>query len=277
LDRRPDGFHDLESVFQTISFGDELRVESLKERFACDVLMDGPVPPERNIVFKAVTAFRRVVPYDGGVRIRVIKHVPFGSGLGGGSSDAASALLALNALSGAKMPKATLMAIAAELGSDVPFFINGGTAYVQGRGDRIFPLQAATDYFVVLVNPGFESDTARAFGLLDASRSPGTVEPTVVVDSARIVSSVLEPADRWPFHNDFLPVLRKESPVYGQMIEDIQFAGALFSGLSGSGSTCFGVFSSKKDADNAELRLKKRWPFVRTTIPLACTGNPVLE
>jgi 4-diphosphocytidyl-2-C-methyl-D-erythritol kinase len=277
LDRRSDGFHDLESVFQTISFGDELRVESLKERFACDILMDGPVPPERNIVFKAVAAFRRAVPFEGGVRIRIEKRVPFGAGLGGGSSDAASALIALNRISGADLDDAALQAIAAELGSDVPFFIRGGTAYVEGRGERVLPIPGRADYHLVLVNPGFASDTGRAFALLDAARASASIPGSAGLSPDFVRSSILENADRWPFFNDFLPVLLRESPAYRRMIDDFTAAGALFSSLSGSGATCFGVFSSRKDAETAQSRLSASWPFVKTAVPLARAGKAVLE
>ncbi len=277
LDRRSDGFHDLESVFQTISFGDELRVESLKERFACDVLMDGPVPPERNIVFKAVAAFRRAVPFDGGVRIQIEKRVPFGAGLGGGSSDAASALIALNRISGAELDVAALEAIAAELGSDVPFFIRGGTAYVEGRGERVFPIPARDDYHLVLVNPGFASDTGRAFALLDAARDSASVPANAGLSRDLLISSVRENPEQWPFFNDFLPVLERESPEYRRMIDGLAAAGALFAGLSGSGATCFGVFSTRKDAETAQLRLSAEWPFVKAAVPLARAGKAVLE
>lgn len=276
LDRRSDGFHGIESVFQTVSFGDELRVESLKERSACEVLMDGPVPPERNIVFKAVSAFRRVVPFDGGVRIRVLKRVPFGAGLGGGSSDAASTLIALNRLSGADLDDSALTNLASELGSDVPFFLRGGTAYVVGRGERVQPIPGRDDYFLLLVNPGFESDTAGAFAALDAARASGARGGVPLTEEA-VRSAIREPPGTWPFYNDFLPVLAALSPDYGRMLEDLRASGSIFSGVSGSGSTCFGVYDSEKASKRAEEALSSRWPCVKTAIPLARAGKAVLE
>lgn len=277
MDRRSDGFHDLESVFQALSFGDELQIESLKERFACDLLMDGPVPPERNIVHKAVAAFRRETGFGGGVRIAVVKRIPFGAGLGGGSSDAASALLGLDALAGTALPDEALQRLSAELGSDVPFFLAGGTALVFGRGELVEPVSSRIDYAVLLVHPGFQSDTAAAYRALDEARSAGTVSAGPRLDAESLRAAVMEQPSAWPFFNDFLPVLRAGSPAYDQILADLRDRGASFVGLSGSGSVCFGVFDDLAEAKKAEKALKSRWPFVESAVPLARRAKAVLE
>ncbi len=277
LDRRPDGFHDIESVFQALSFGDELRFVSLKERFVCDVRMDGPVPPERNIVHKAVSAFRRISGFDGGIRIEVKKRIPFGAGLGGGSSDAAAALLGLNLFCGSPLGAGALGTLAAELGSDVPFFLRGGTALVTGRGEVVEPIGAYLDYAVVLAHPGFQSETAAAYRSLDKARASGSASVAARIPLLELRQAVLSRPGKWPFYNDFLPVLNHASPQYGALLHDLRSAGACFAGLSGSGSVCFGVFQDETEAEKAKSGLVSRWPFVEIALPLARSGNPVLE
>ena len=274
FDRRADGFHGIESVFQALSFGDELRFESLKERFACDVRMDGPVPPERNIVHKAVAAFRRKTGFEGGIRIHIEKRVPFGAGLGGGSSDAAAALLALERIWGCLLPQEDKEQLAAELGSDVPFFLSGGTAFVSGRGEEVHPIEANLDYAIVLVHPGFPSDTAAAYRLLDEARADGSFEAHAELSPDSVGAAALLSPGEWPFFNDFLPVLRRISPAYDEVLNGLRDLGAGFAGLSGSGSACFGVFDDLQSAVRAERGLVHRWPFVRTAVPLARAGNP---
>jgi 4-diphosphocytidyl-2-C-methyl-D-erythritol kinase len=282
FDRRPDGFHDIQSVFQALDFGDSLTVVSLKECSACEVLMDGPVPPEQNIVSKAVLAFRRASGFDGGVRIQIDKKVPLGAGLGGGSSDAAATLIALNRLSGAALSLAKLEEAAQTLGSDVPFFLFGGTAIVEGRGERVTNVPAFLDYGVVLVHPGFPSDTGRAYSLLDQARLEGGMNADSDGGSAgprledlyRYVVS--KPSD-WPFRNDFYPVLRKQSSEYDRMIGALRSEGAVFASLSGSGSACFGIFPDPGASKAAASRLKGRWPFVLAARPLARSMDAVLQ
>ncbi|MFA6504577.1 MAG: 4-(cytidine 5'-diphospho)-2-C-methyl-D-erythritol kinase [Treponemataceae bacterium] len=282
MGRRSDGFHDIKSVFQALSFGDELRIDSLKERFVCDVRMDGPVPPERNIVYKAVSLFRRRTGFDGGVRIHVEKRIPYGAGLGGGSTDAASTLVALDRLSGFSLSGAELASLAAELGSDVPFFLCGGTALVTGRGELVRSIDSRIDYWVVLAHPGFSSETATAYRLLDESRLHESevvipAETITMADSKTLSKAVLSVPSKWPFFNDFLSVLRKASPLYDVLLNDFVTEGACFASLSGSGSVCFGVFSDLKTAEIAVKRLNTRWPFVRLAVPLARTAKAVLE
>jgi 4-diphosphocytidyl-2-C-methyl-D-erythritol kinase len=281
LGRRIDGFHDLESVFQALSFGDELRFESLKERSVCDLRMEGSVPPENNIVFKAISAFRSHTGFDGGLRVTIEKRTPMGAGLGGGSSDAASSLRALDALAATSLDQKTLQTLAAGLGSDVPFFLEGGTALVSGRGEIVRTIDVRSDYCVVLVNPGFPSETGRAFRLLDDSRSEGQRPQEGGLGEDLLEASLHGRPGDWPFGNDFLPVLgrasAREKDAYGRMLADLGSCGAEFVGLSGSGSTCFGVFSDQTVAQKAVLRLSPAWNFVRFALPLARTGDAVLE
>ena len=259
LGRRQDGFHNLESVFLALDFGDTLHFRPISGKNTVEIAMEGEqaanlsLPVEKNIIFRALSLFREKTGFDQGLRITVEKRIPTGGGLGGGSSDAASTLLALNALAGSPLPREALPEMAACLGSDVPFFVHETTAaLVTGRGDQIRPLEPppiCRGYFV-LVNPGFPSDTAAAFRLLDEHRPDTWIAP-VVPDT---------------FCNDFLRVFPEpEKSVYQNIISQLQELGADFASLSGSGSTCFGAFREKPQAEKAAALLRGKWSFVELT------------
>jgi len=188
--RRPDGFHEIDSLFLALAFGDTLTVETAEGRpKSLEIAMDyqaesgffADIAPENNIISRAAALFRGRSGYDSGLKIAVQKRIPPGGGMGGGSSDAAAALLALNRLASPAandgfglFPRKILGEMAAELGSDVPFFLSGAcAAHVTGRGERIQPLElpdSVKSLCFLLVNPGFQSDTAEAYRLLDAWR-----------------------------------------------------------------------------------------------------------
>jgi 4-diphosphocytidyl-2-C-methyl-D-erythritol kinase len=271
--RRPDGFHDLESIFLALDWGDSLCFECGGAEAQCaiqtvwDIPIDGPViQPEENIVFKAVSLFRARSGFTWGLRIRLDKRIPLGAGLGGGSSDAAATLLALNRLSGAELPPSALRELAEDLGSDVPFFLGGGAAFVSGRGERIEPLVAPEGLSVVLVYPGFVSNTRAAFALLDAD---GHERRGSRPREELIQALGGEPA-KWPYYNDFLPVfLAAGMGIYGELLEELRRLGADFVALSGSGSACFGVFSDRSAASSAVEAFRARKVFVFLTFLLA--------
>jgi 4-diphosphocytidyl-2-C-methyl-D-erythritol kinase len=311
-ERQPDGFHELESIFLALDFGDSLRFEPLKQENALEIRMEGPqsgvfapfpagggLPVENNIIFKAVSLFRKRTGFSQGLFVTVEKRIPLGGGLGGGSSNGASTLLALNALAAAEgrsLDESSLAELAASLGSDVPFFLcKTGAAWVSGRGERVKPLKAPEGLFVVLVNPGFVSDTAAAYRLLDEARANGyPLADTPKEKKANrfrkkdnesaLVSFLAAPPASWPFQNDFLPVfLRSDTgnsgaaAAYRQILSQLREAGAAFCGLSGSGATCFGVFTQETDARNAMAFLLKLNYFTIATYPLAHEAKPVVE
>jgi 4-diphosphocytidyl-2-C-methyl-D-erythritol kinase len=282
---RPDGFHELESVFLALGFGDTLRFTRCGRPLAAVIPpleirgFDGLKPAE-NIMFRAAALFRAETGFGQGLRVDVDKRIPAGGGLGGGSSDAASTLLALNVLSGAALSAAGLAELAARLGSDVPFFLSGGAALVRGRGEILAALPPPGGFSVALVNPGFPSGTAEAFRLLDASRqdpsgdSPGDAGPA----PETLAGALGGPPRNWPFRNDFLPVLdARTGGVYRRVLSRLTELGADFSGLSGAGSTCFGAFTDREKAEKAVKLLMKEQPFACLTFPLARSVNPVLK
>jgi 4-diphosphocytidyl-2-C-methyl-D-erythritol kinase len=283
--RRPDGFHELESVFVAVDFGDTLHFEPAAGENATEIVIEGlnfPFPVEKNIIFKALSLFREKTGFNQSLKIRVEKCIPLGGGLGGGSSNAAAALLALNRLAGFPLDRDGLLEMAAALGSDVPFFIyETGAALVTGRGENIRPIEAPRLFFV-LVNPGFPSDTAAAFKLLDEYRANKQLIPNFTTqrredaeEEKKFILKTLRlclhanDAFARDFGNDFLPVFdEREKSVYNEIISRLRELGADFASLSGAGSTCFGVFKKSKLAQRAAESLHGTWSFVEMTVTL---------
>ncbi|MDR2743260.1 MAG: 4-(cytidine 5'-diphospho)-2-C-methyl-D-erythritol kinase [Treponema sp.] len=306
--RRIDGYHDLESVFLCLDFGDILWFETRKGgggEPGCSIRLAEGTDPSwaealaggRNIITRAVALFRERTGFDKPVQVILKKRIPPGGGMGGGSSDAASALVALDALAGTALSREVLHEMAAVLGSDVPFFLSGGVALVSGRGEVVRPVEVSrfapgypsAPFWVVLVNPGFPSDTAEAYALLDHARRSGTVGVSTgrrIPEGEALVKALGKPPVSWPFRNDFLPVFLAPGPegdvtpsgeVYRDILVDLRVFGADFSGLSGAGSTCFGIFSQKGAAERAVQSFLTRYKFVELTIPLARSAKAVLQ
>ncbi|MDR1319704.1 MAG: 4-(cytidine 5'-diphospho)-2-C-methyl-D-erythritol kinase [Treponema sp.] len=312
---RPDGFHGLESIFLALAFGDTLSFELLDREGALEIHCRPPefastefLPPEKNIIFKAISLFREKTACNRGLRVTVDKRIPPGGGLGGGSSDAASSLLALNTLCGKPLGEAALFETAASLGSDVPFFLTEtGAAWAAGRGEELLPLKSPQNLSIVLVKPGFSSGTAGAFRLLDRYREkegsrtekragfePENPENLKAEKRVALTEILSGPPRAWPYKNDFLPVFLEaggktaagdggedgpagQAAAYRRILSSLDEAEADFSSLSGSGSTCFGVFSNREKAEKAEKFLFKSWNFVKLTFPLARRANTVLK
>lgn len=237
--RRVDGFHDLETIFQTISLHDTLTFRAARElSLECD---DPRVPSdERNLVVQAARALAR-----DDVHIRLQKRVPSGGGLGGGSSDAATTLVAL-APEG--MAAARMHELALALGSDVPFFLLGGTAYATGRGEELVALPPLAGLPLLLILPEVRMPTARAFGLLRKVSAPFGLER-----SRRLVADgrFLRPEE---LINDFEAPVFAEIPQLAEWKDRLYATGATFASMSGSGSTLFGVFPSAPARDAAAAR-----------------------
>ncbi|MDR1288173.1 MAG: 4-(cytidine 5'-diphospho)-2-C-methyl-D-erythritol kinase [Treponema sp.] len=285
-ERRADGYHGIESLFVPLAFGDTLRIFLLDGEGPPRVRMEGlpaagRLPAGKNILRAAFSLFREKTGFGRRLYIKVIKRVPMGGGLGGGSSDAAALLAALDRLSGAGLPAEELRAMAEKLGSDVPFFLLGGAALAGGRGERLLPVDFPAGMPVVLVNPGFASDTAAAYRRLDRLRLEKGAFPALGeteqdggfaarAGGFRFAGNTI---GDWPRGNDFLPVFRDGGEngggaVFQEILSALDRSGADFSGLSGSGSTCFGIFTDGGRAKTAAKMLSKGWPFIRLTFSL---------
>jgi 4-diphosphocytidyl-2-C-methyl-D-erythritol kinase len=272
-DKRNDGFHDLESVFIALDYADTLVFEVNNNTL--EIVMNPAeflkIPAQNNIIFKAVSLFREKTGFIQGFKITVDKKIPVGGGLGGGSSDAASALMAMNKLSGGILSKANLLELGASLGSDIPFFLHThSAALVTGRGERIKAIYAPS-FFIVLVNPGFPSDTALAYRFLDEYRTNLSAVNSSIINSFELFcendwKEYFNNKSMWNFRNDFLKVFsEREKMVYGQIITALYENGAEYASLSGAGSTCFGIFLQKEQAKLAKNNLSNKWKFTKFT------------
>ena len=274
--KRTDGFHNLESIFLAIDLSDTLNFQEIPGENSLEIGMKSDdfglerIPVEKNIIFKAVSLYRNA-GFSRGLRITVEKRIPPGGGLGGGSSDAASTMLAMDELlktegTGIQSPDISLKK---SLGSDITFFLHkSAAAWVGGTGEIIEPIAAPENIFFVLVNPGFQSETVGAYQRLDELRSVGKM---VAATKDALIKALYEKPEKWPYFNDFLPVFDdgKEGKIYRQILSELKNLGAGFANLSGSGSTCYGVFSDREFAEKAYRVLKKNWKFVKFSISLA--------
>ena len=233
---------------------------------ACEV----DCPPQRNTMYQAAAlclehACSHGLPASTGVGIRASKGIPSGAGLGGGSSDAAAVIKAIASLLPVYFSRDSQAAIAAKVGSDVPFFLGSACALVGGRGEMLEELESRTDYSILVVYPGFSIQTAYAFRVLDAYRAASSRQPLPTYDTDRdpVVRQNLSSAylskdpDSWPFRNDFFEALLPAYPALAGCRELLLESGADFASLSGSGSTVFGVFKDLEPRERAVLSLEE--------------------
>ncbi len=239
LGRRPDdGYHLLETVFQEIDLADEIRVEEytgrgvFHERFSLSC--DKPEIPTdcNNLILKAVRAMVNYLPTDLCAKIHLVKRIPSGAGLGGGSSNAAAILKWLNEW--AEFDEKDLSDIAVKLGADIPFFLHGGTQYATGIGEELTPVEIPKNWHAVLVFPNLHISTVWAYEQLKISL---TDKP-----KNAIIPSQLKKSFDWRFfENDFDDAIIQSYPEIGKIKERLLEEGAVYAGLSGSGSTVFGI------------------------------------
>ena len=254
--RRPDGYHDMRMIMQTVSLCDDVSV-SLRD--------DGHVRAgtnlrylpcdERNIAVKAARAFFAAADMkNAGADIGIRKRIPVCAGMGGGSSDGAAVLRALNRLAGKPFSLAELEKLGAGLGSDVPFCVGGGTALAEGRGEILTPLPAFPKCFFVIVKPRFSVSTPELFSKLDQcpiKRHPDTnsivsaIKSEKLPDICRRMYNVFE---------DVLPPKPDDIPRIKGMLLD---CGALSAMMTGTGSAVFGIFDEQKKAEAARAALAK--------------------
>jgi 4-diphosphocytidyl-2-C-methyl-D-erythritol kinase len=263
LGARPDGYHELRTVFQSLALHDTITCTLRPGPFAIECDAAG-VPLDRtNLVWRAAEALWRALRRAGPLRdvmVHVQKQIPVEGGLGGGSADAAATLLALARAWKVPVRPAQLTDVAAMLGADVPFFLSGGTALGLGRGDEIYPLADLPRHWVVLLLPGFGVSTRDAFAWYAEERALGRSAP-------REAQYVPGP---WPSRaaqmiNDLEAPIARRHPEIDQMKSALRRAGALAAAMSGSGSTVFGLFQRRPDAVRAVERLSSSgWRVVLT-------------
>ena len=253
--RRPDGYHEISTVFQTVTLRDTLSFQATNDGKLGLVCSDPSIPADAsNLVLRAAAALRKRYGVSRGARVELEKVIPAGGGLGGGSADAAVTLAALATLWGVETDAHELSEIGARLGADVPFFLRGGTALGTGTGTDIRPLQDAPKMHLVIVAPGVPVSTAEAYSALGAPALT-KVEPLVNLSVSRTEADFPDSlCGVWS--NDFEAVVVRLHPEIGSAREGLAGAGAGRVMLSGSGSSVFGVFESKGEAARARETLE---------------------
>jgi len=245
LGTRPDGFHELRTVFQTIELHDTLTFVAHRGPFEIKCRTPGVPLDESNLVWRAAAALWSALGRDGELRdaaITIQKVIPMESGLGGGSADAAAALMALARLwGGAPLP--VLREIAATIGADVAFFLAGGTALGLGLGEEIYPLVDLPPHWIVIARPPFGVSTGEAYSWYDEDRTAGLKE-------TREVQLLPVP---WPTRaaqmiNDLEPPVVRRHPEIVALKATLREAGAVAAAMSGSGSAVFGLFRNRSAA-----------------------------
>lgn len=237
-----DGYHPVSGIFQSVSLGDTIRIETTRAEGELVIVGIEACRPEDTTVAKAVMAWRKKTGIIAGLRVEVTKHIPAMGGMGGGSADAAATLAALEDLFGCASSLPELAALASKIGADVPFFLHGGAAFVSGIGDIIQPIKARTDFGILAVEPGFGISTAEAYAALDRSRLETGFKPSASKSCAEWESAYLEDISSWRFSNSFEPMLGGLHPEYASLRERLIETGARFVAITGSGSTMYGVY-----------------------------------
>lgn len=266
LGRRPDGYHDLETVMAPVSLFDALEARPAAE--GVSLAVEGAAIPadETNLVLRAWRAAEALAGRPLPARLRLAKRIPAGAGMGGGSSDAAAALLAAAALHGLAFP---LLAAAAErIGSDVPFFLQDGFALCTGRGERVEPFPGWPGLWLVILFPGFSCPTAAVYARHDAlAARPGAAPASALAltppgGRGKVVRDALATRDidalRRALWNGLEPAIYDAWPTLTEIRDTMTMLGVVPARVTGSGSALYGVFAGEREARAASGRLSGR-------------------
>lgn len=262
LHQRPDGYHEVRTIFQTISLRDTLTIEfEAKKQTQIDLESSLDIPD--NLVVRSAKLLLDTLRVTGRVRIALEKRIPMGAGLGGGSSNAAATLIALSALIRKSLPETEFASLSARLGSDVPFFLHGGTALGLGRGTELYPLPDLRAHHGVVIDTGIHVSTAEAYqGLNRTLTQPGDFP---ILGEFQKVAWSLERAGSVGVRlkNDFEDSVFEAHPKIAGSVRKLQRLGARPALMTGSGSAVFGIFPGA----DAALRAAASFP-VGTAFPM---------
>lgn len=252
LGKRPDGYHEVRTLLQTVNVADELTFELTRQGIS--VHCDHPEVPcdETNLAYRAAKLLSEFTGIDKGVRIQIAKRLPVAAGLGGGSGNGAVTLLALQRLWDVQVEPRDLFALAAKLGADAPFFLVGGTCLGVGRGDEVYPLADINEEFLLLVNPGIAVPTREVY----ADLPPELTKPKAVIKMPlsfeAAYAAVARPGAPVPLINDLENPVFARRPALVEVKRRLKQAGARGVLMSGSGSTVFAIFDSAEARARAE-------------------------
>jgi 4-diphosphocytidyl-2-C-methyl-D-erythritol kinase len=245
LGTRADGYHELRTVFQTIELHDTLTLLDRPGPFALRCRTAGVPLDDSNLVWRAASSLWKALGREGeplDTVVTIDKEIPMQAGLGGGSADAAAALLGLGRLWGG-VPLTLLREVASGIGADVAFFLSGGTALGLGRGEEIYPLVDLPPHWIVVIRPPFGVSTAEAYAWYDEDRTAGLKEPRELQ-----ILPVPWPTRAAQMINDLEPPVVRRHPEITTLKASLKEAGALAAAMSGSGSAVFGLFRSRTAA-----------------------------
>lgn len=274
LGRRADGYHELRTIFQTISLHDTLELETKREpgvelQIYGNAQLAGE-PGKNNLVYRALDELGRELGLRNGVRARLAKRIPVGRGMGGGSSDAAAALLGLSRLTGKRAPLERFMSIASSLGSDVPFFLQGGRALGIGRGEEIYPLPDIPKRAVLVVSPhDIAVPTKDAYRWISdvqtakqSERLTNWKDPSTLLQFCALCWSPQGGA----LSNDFEAAVFPRYPRLDAIKRELLEQGAAEASLAGSGSAVFGIYQHPAKARRAARAFPQDQVFLCSTL-----------
>ena len=258
--KREDGFHELETIFQMVSLYDDVDLELLSSGIKLECDSPGVPTDDTNLAYKAANLLRQSYQVeDKGVSIRLKKNIPFGAGLGGGSGNAAGVLMGLNHLWNLKIEREKLSELAAELGSDVPFFLTSPCALGMGRGEKLKALKPCAKFQVLLVFPGFPVATSWVYQNLKLKLTKRENNISILRKNLSL-SDITSLGSQ--LYNDLEPLVIQRFPEVQVVKDELGAWGALGVLLSGSGSTVFGIFDDPDKARVACAGLNGTWERV---------------
>jgi 4-diphosphocytidyl-2-C-methyl-D-erythritol kinase len=250
LHKRADGYHELRTIFQTVSLADTLDIEYTRARRTSYIVNANLDIPD-NLVVRTADSVLKATGATGRIGFVLKKRIPLGGGLGGGSSNAAAVLLALPTLLRKPLPAEKLLELAAALGSDVPFFLRGGTAVGMGRGTELYPLPDPGSLPALLITPGIHVSTPEAYRALDLKLTWDAASPIMEFQSVASRIAGAGTAGDWGCVNDFEAVVFRQHPQLKLIKGRLLKLGARPALMSGSGSTLFGIFPNRELRDRA--------------------------
>ncbi|HTQ54565.1 MAG TPA: 4-(cytidine 5'-diphospho)-2-C-methyl-D-erythritol kinase [Bryobacteraceae bacterium] len=256
LHARPDNYHEIRTVFQTISLADRIDVEFTRARRTAIQVRSVPEIPD-NLIVRAAERILDALRLSARVNFRLQKRIPMGAGLGGGSSDAAAVLLALPALAGHRLEPDRLQLMAADLGSDVPFFLLGGAAVALGRGTELYPLPDMPARRGLLLAPDIHVSTAAAYRALTPRLTTESQQNKIVSFQSQVWSGVAAEAGV----NDFETVVFAQFPQLAALKQRLVKLGARPAMMTGSGSALFGLFRTQDQINRARKSLRNERVF----------------
>ncbi len=252
---KKDGYHFLESVFEPVSLFDELDIEITRAGVeVVDKFNTLKLPQEKNIVYKAAMLMMKKYGISKGVKVTLYKYIPNGAGLGGGSSDAATVILAINRIFKLRLSSAEMAKTARKIGSDVPFFIYQKRAFVSGKGEKIRVLKVKKPFwFVIIVHKAIKIATKDAYKWFDAQTNLTNDKSYTIINSRN------KKDDCGFLYNNFEPVVYGKFPILLRIKESFLRHGCLDSSLSGSGSAVFALFKDRMGALKCLKKVSREW------------------